>query len=441
MGKITDYSRITTLTGDEVILLVQNGVTMKATLKDIQMGEPDAKGIYPDVPMNYVEIVRYSAQTSTTVVLNGNLDMVTQIAATAFPCTIDRNSLVTSYLNGNDVRKTADGLPSVLDDWTQPAMVRMGGIWVKYWYDSSTNTKHWRLSTKKVRGYRYKRRRYLNMYGGCVETHEEKSMLLSNSGKWTTQSKTLSAYHTAAKNLGSNFREIATQDRELYRLYFWLMEKTFNSQSKIRGICDVSWDWWGKFSQAGNGGQSSLAQFYQTGITNEVSGHKGETSVTVNNGSSDVTVKPYKWLWREGMLSGPYWIREIGYLKKAGKWYKANNINTVTSFDPTSDQYTYLCDECTQAGYILEDFKDTLIVSQTGGSDSTGHADNYRRADDAAGNNVYIPAGVGSANDGSYLGVSVLNSNHGVSASNPHFGGALASDDPTDPTAENTIAS
>ena len=131
MGKITDYSRITTLTGDEVILLVQNGVTMKATLKDIQMGEPDAKGIYPDVPMNYVEIVRYSAQTSTTVVLNGNLDMVTQIAATAFPCTIDRNSLVTSYLNGNDVRKTADGLPSVLDDWTQPAMVRMGGIWVK----------------------------------------------------------------------------------------------------------------------------------------------------------------------------------------------------------------------------------------------------------------------------------------------------------------------
>ena len=80
-------------------------------------------------------------------------------------------------------------------------------------------------------------------------------------------------------------------------------------------------------------------------------------------------------------------------------------------------------------------------MSQTGGSDSTGHADNYWRTDDAAGNNVYIPAGVGFAGLGSDLGVSVLTSDGVVSRSHPSYGGALASDDPTDPIAENTIAS
>ena len=37
------------------------------------------------------------------------------------------------------------------------------------------------------------------------------------------------------------------------------------------------------------------------------------------------------------------------------------------------------------------------------------------------------PAGVGNANNGSNLGVSVLNSNNVVSNSNPNYGGALTS--------------
>lgn len=432
---------VTSLTGSESIEIVQDGVSKRCTIEQIAAAQPDSKGIYPDVPLNRVTLKRFVAQASTTVVLCDNVGMVDALAATAYPVLIDRNSQIQAYLNGNDITKTADGLPATLDDWTLQAMTRMGGFYYKYYYVASTNEKVYHFSTKPVRGYKYKRRRFLNIFGGCIENHDGKDMLLSNANKFTTQSRNITQYHTAAKNLGEHFREIATQDREVYRMYFWLMEKTFDSQSVIRGICDVNSTQWSKLNRSADGGQSSYGQFYKTGVTNTVKGHKGVgATITLNNGEADIQVAPYKWLWREGMLSGPYWIWETGYLKKAGKWYRAKDINSNVNFDPTNtDYWEYLCDECATAGYILEDFEDTLIVTQSGGSTSTGHADNYWRADDATGNNVYIPAGVGRANGGSNLGVSVLSSSNVVSDSYPFYGGALASDDPTDTIADGTV--
>ena len=64
----------------------------------------------------------------------------------------------------------------------------------------------------------------------------------------------------------------------------------------------------------------------------------------------------------------------------------------------------------------------------------------YWRAEDAAGTDVYIPAGSGGANDGSYLGVSVLNSGNVLSHADPNSGSALDSDDPTDTIPDGTVA-
>ena len=128
-------------------------------------------------------------------------------------------------------------------------------------------------------------------------------------------------------------------------------------------------------------------------------------------------------------------------MKKADKWYVAKDINTFTSFDPTSDQYEYLCDAVkTTESYILENFEDTIIPSMVGGTDHTGHCDMYWRAEDAAGTNVYIPAGSGGAGSGSNLGVSVLRSSAVLSSAGPHCGSALASDDPTDTIPDGTGA-
>ena len=75
-----------------------------------------------------------------------------------------------------------------------------------------------------------------------------------------------------------------------------------------------------------------------------------------------------------------------------------------------------------------------------GGTDHTGHCDMYWRAEDAAGTNVYIPAGSGGANYGSNLGVSVLSSANVLSLATPGCGSALASDDPTDTIPDGTVA-
>ena len=64
----------------------------------------------------------------------------------------------------------------------------------------------------------------------------------------------------------------------------------------------------------------------------------------------------------------------------------------------------------------------------------------YWRAEDAAGTNVYLPAGSGGAHFGSDLGVSVLGSGSVLSNAFPHYGSALASDDPTDTIPDGTVA-
>ena len=169
-------------------------------------------------------------------------------------------------------------------------------------------------------------------------------------------------------------------------------------------------------------------------------GHKGEVSITVNNGESDKTVKAQKWGWIEGWLSGPYWLFVCGALKKADKWYVAKDINTFTSFDPTSEQYQYLCDAATTQGYILEDFDDTIIPTSIGGTDHTGHCDYYYRIEDDGGTKVFLPAGSGGAYLGSNLGVSVLDSHRVLSHALPISGSALASDDPSDTIPDGTVA-
>ena len=64
----------------------------------------------------------------------------------------------------------------------------------------------------------------------------------------------------------------------------------------------------------------------------------------------------------------------------------------------------------------------------------------YWRSEDAAGTNVYIPAGSGGATNGSNLGVSVLRSGDVLSSAFPNYGSALTSDDPTDTIPDGTVA-
>lgn len=274
--KISEMDPANPLTGSELFEIVQDGQSRKCSVSEIISAAPDANGVYPDVPLNRVTLKRFSGQTSATPVIIDNVGMINHIAATAYPVLIDRNSNIVAYLNGNDILKTSDGLPATLNDWTLQSMLQCGGFYRKYEYNASTNEKIFKFSIHKVRGYKYVRRRFLNLFGGTVETHDSKQVLLSNAGKWSTQNYNLTQYHQFAKNLGDHFREIATQDREVYRMYFWLIEKTFNSQSVFAGISNVTWDWWGKFTQAANGGQSSYGQFHKTGETMSISGHKGK---------------------------------------------------------------------------------------------------------------------------------------------------------------------
>lgn len=439
--KISEMGQANPLSGNEFFEIVQDGQSKKCSVSEILSAAPDANGVYPDVPLNRVTLKRFSGQTSPTPTICDNVGMIAEIQATAYPVLLDRNSRIAAYLNGNDMTKTADGLAAVLNDWTLQAMVRLGGIYYKYYYVASTNEKVYHFSTKKVRGYKYIRRRFLSCFNGTVETHEEKQILLSNAEKWSTQNYNLTQYHAFAKNLGDNYREMATQDREVFRFYFWLIETTFNSQSVFTGISNVDWTWWGKFSQADNGGQSSYAQFHKNGVTLDITGHKGEKSISVSNSDGTaLTVKPCKWLWRENQLSGPYWIWETGYLKKDSVWYRCKDLSKI-AFTITED-YEAICEDTgagSGGGYILENFEDTLIPQQLGASSTTGMCDNYWRQSSPGAGTVYIPAGVGSASDGSRLGVSVLNSGSVASDSRAHCGGTLASDDPTDQTVNGTV--
>lgn len=439
MGKFTSYSPLTKLVGNETLLLAQDGVVGTATLEQLRAAAPNNKGVYPDVPLNRVTIKRTVAQESTTVVLDDNLSMVDKILALIFPCLLDRNSQIAAYLNGNDTTKTADGLDAPLGDYTLQEMVRLGGFYKKYVYNAATNTKELRLSVYPVVGYKYVRRRFFPMKMGTVETQGGKQLLLSNSNKWSTQNYNVQQYHTFAKNLGDHYRDIAIQDFNIYRILFYLLKKTYNSQS-LYGTTGFKGDKWYATANSEDAATKNCKQPYKLGITNSIKGHEGALDAqtyTYADGTT-TTFKPYKFLWCEGFLAGPYWIRCTGALKKNHKWYVAKDINTCTTFEATDDSHEYLCDACKDEGWIEETFEDTMFVTAVGGSDSKFFCDYYwRNKDDVTTN--FIPVVVGSAFYGSYVGVSCLYSSSGVSYANSDYGGAVASDDPTDLLADGTV--
>lgn len=438
--KISQLPEASLLTGSEMLEIVQNGVSVRCTLADLVSAAPDENGIYPDVPLNRVSIKRYSMQTSTIPVIEGNTGMIAKIMSTAYPALLDSNSRVAAYLNGNDITKTIDGLTATLTDPTLQVMAHLGGFWVKYEYDAATNTKTIKLSIYKVRGYRYVRGRYLACYGGVVIDGK----LLSIADQWTTQNYNIQQYHSFAKSLGDNYREIALQDHEVYRLMFWLIHQTYNTQSVYEGIDNADWTWW--YTNGGNvdAGYTYCAPFHKTGALNSLAGHEGEMSLTVTNKAGvSVTVKPNKFLWCENRLSGPYWIWATGYLKMNQTWYRCNDLSKI-AFTVTSD-YEAVCDEAGKdtsvtSSYILETFEDTMIPTALGASATTGMCDNYWRVANPAAATVYVPAVVGGASSGSLLGGSVLASDHVASSAYPYFGGALASDDPNETIADRTIA-
>jgi len=437
MTKFTDYPKASLLNGDETLLVAQDGAIKQCSLADIAAAAPNQAGVYPDVPLNRITIKRFAAQESATVVATDNLGMMSRIFALFFPCLIDRNSNIVAYLNGNDTTKTIDGLAATLDDYSMPCMVRLGGYYRKYEYDAVTNTKIEKYSVYPVKGYKYIRRRFFPMFAGEVEEQGGKKILTSNANKWATQNYNIQQYHEYAKNMGDNFRAIAIQDFNEYRKMFFMWKRSYNCQS-FYGITGFDWNKWSATPNA-ESGKTGVAQPYINGVTTSIKGMEGqlaEQTFTYKDGTTQ-KYKPYKFLWAEGFLAGPWWLRCSGALKKADKWYVAKDINTCATWEATDDSHQYLCDACTKEGWILENFEDTMFVTQVGGSDTKGLCDYYYRADSQTTN--YIPVVVGSANSGSNVGVSCLDSGNGVSGSYSDLGSALASDDPTDTLTDGTV--
>ena len=437
MTKFTDYPKASLLNGDETLLVAQDGAIKQCSLADIAAAAPNQAGVYPDVPLNRITIKRFAAQESATVVATDNLGMMSRIFALFFPCLIDRNSNIVAYLNGNDTTKTIDGLAATLDDYSMPCMVRLGGYYRKYEYDAVTNTKIEKYSVYPVKGYKYIRRRFFPMFAGEVEEQGGKKILTSNANKWATQNYNIQQYHEYAKNMGDNFRAIAIQDFNEYRKMFFMWKRSYNCQS-FYGITGFDWNKWSATPNA-ESGKTGVAQPYINGVTTSIKGMEGqlaEQTFTYKDGTTQ-KYKPYKFLWAEGFLAGPWWLRCSGALKKADKWYVAKDINTCATWEATDDSHQYLCDACTKEGWILENFEDTMFVTQVGGSDTKGLCDYYYRADSQTTN--YIPVVVGGASNGSDVGVSCLTSYSGVSYSYSDNGSALASDDPTDTLTDGTV--
>lgn len=440
MGKFSDYSKATSLLGDETLLVLQNGSVKRASVEELMSASPNNAGIYPDVPLNRVTVKRFVNQDSAQVVTTDNIGMIDKIFSLFCPCLIDRNSRIVAYLNGKDVTKTADGLTATLDDYTMQCMVRIGGFWMKYEYDAITNTKIEKYSIYKVKGYKYVRRRFFPMYGGTIDSSTGKNLLISNANRWTTQNMNITVYHTAAKNLGDNFRAIAIQDYNIYRKMFFLWKKNYNSQ-KFYDITGFNWNkWYATPNSDEDAKTNNCCQLYKTGITNSILDMEGKTDAqtfTYSDGDAK-DFYPYKFLWAEGFLSGPYWIKCTGALKQNHKWYVAKDINTCTTF-AIDDYHKYLCDAPTDSGWIYEDFEDTMFPSAIGASDSKGLCDYYwTNSTDIT--SIFIPLVVGNAYRGSDIGCSCLLSHLALSAVYPNLGSALASDDPTDLTSDGTVA-
>lgn len=446
--KISEMTTAGYLDGSEYIEIVQNGVSMKATLQMIKDAAPVSDS-YPDVPLNRVVMKKYANQTSALPTIEGNLALRNNILAMCFPALLDRNSNVSAYLNGANCLKTADGSPANLTRWNYPCMTRVGGFWFDYQYEASTNIKYYKFSPYKVKGYRYIRRRYIGMFNANTVTNSEdgvsKTFLCSNYDVYTKQSISVQNAHSYAKNLGPHYRAMADQDHEIYTLLFWLLKGNFNSQAIYRGIVDVNSTNWSNYNKTADGGQSSYGQFHKNGATIGLTSHEGEVSLSVTdfpNGA--ITVKPNRFLWRENGLGGPYFIFMSGRLIIDNVVWQVNDLSKI-AFTKTDD-FVQLCSLASIAPAtdssqnILETYRDTIMPAAIGGSSTTGMCDMWYGLAAPIAGGVYVPARLGYADCASYAGLVYLASNCGPSNTRADCGVSLASDDPTDTIPDGTIA-
>ena len=431
------------------IEVVQDGVSKQASIAMIAAAAPVA-GVYPDVPINRVTIKRFSGQLSPSYVYEDNTSLMTKILALCKPVLLNRDSLVDTYLSGSNCRKSADGYPANLTSWDKPAMTLIGGFWKKYDYDASTNTKYFKFSPYKVKGYKYVRRRYVGMFNGNTVTNSadglSKTFLCSNYDVYTTQSISLGNAHSYAKNLGTHFRAMADQDLDVYALLFSLFKGTVHTQGVYEGITNVNGTNWAAYNKSADGGASSYAQFHKNGATIGLTTHEGEVSLSVAdfpNGA--ITVKPNRFLWRENGLAGPYYLFTSGRLIIDNVVWQVNDLSDI-AFTKTDD-FTQLCSLVGIAPSsdawqnILETHEDTLMPSAIGGSATTGMCDSWYGLAAPTVGGVYVPARLGAAGRGSYCGLRLLHSYYGPSVADAYCGVSLASDDPTDTIADGTIAS
>lgn len=434
---------------DARIEVVQGGVSKQATIEMIAQAAP-VDGLYPDVPINRVTIKRFSGQLSPLYVYEDNTSLMTKILALCKPVLINRDSLIDTYLSGSNCLKSADGYPANLTAWDKPAMTLIGGFWMRCEYDASTNTKYFKFSPYKVKGYKYIRRRYVGMFNGNTVTNSadgsSKTFLCSNYDVYTTQSISLQNAHSYAKNLGTHFRAMADQDLDVYALLFSLFKGTVHTQGVYEGITNVNSTNWAAYNKSADGGASSYAQFHKNGATIELITHEGEVSLSVTdfpNGA--ITVKPNRFLWRENGLGGPYFIFMSGRLIIDNVVWQVNDLSNI-AFTKTAD-FVQLCSLASIAPAsdgsqnILETYRDTIMPSAIGGSSTTGMCDAWYGLAAPAAGAVYVPARLGNASRASSAGLVYLYSASGPSYSLTDCGVSLASDDPTDTIADGTIAS
>ena len=447
--KISDLEQITLLNGSEMFEVVQDGVSKRASPEMIMASAPSQNGTYPDVPLNRVTIKRFSGQLSHLYVYEDNTSLLDNILSLCKPVLLNRDSLIDTYLSGSNCLKSADGYPANLTAWDKPAMSLIGGFWMKYEYDASTNEKITKISPYKVKGYKYIRRRYVGMFNGNTVTNSadgsSKTFLCSNYDVYTTQSITLQNAHSYAQNLGTHFRAMADQDLDVYALLFSLFKGTVHTQGVYEGITNVNGTNWAAYNKSADGGASSYAQFHKNGATIGLTTHEGEVSLPVADfPSGAITVKPNRFLWRENGLAGPYALFTSGRLIIDNVVWQVNDLADI-AFTKT-EAFVQLC---SLAGIspptngwqnILETHEDTLMPSAIGGSATTGMCDQWYGLAAPTAGGVYVPARLGLAHVGAVVGLRFLGSDRGPSDALASCGVSLASDDPTDTIADGTIA-
>lgn len=450
--KISDLDLITCLNGSEMFEVAQDGVSKRASLEMIMASAPSQNGTYPDVPLNRVTIKRFSGQLSPLYVYEDNTSLMANILSLCKPVLLNRDSLVDTYLSGSNCLKSADGYPANLTSWDKPAMTLIGGFWMKYEYNASTNEKITKISPYKVRGYKYVRRRYVGMFNGNTVTNSadgsSKTFLCSNYDVYTTQRITLQNAHSYAKNLGTHFRAMADQDLDVYALLFSLFKGTIHTQGVYEGITNVNDEKWWVYDKSADGGASNYGQFHKNGATIGLTSHEGEVSLSITDfPDGAITVKPNRFLWRENGLAGPYNLFTSGRLIIDNVVWQVNDLADI-AFTKTED-FVQLCSLAGIAPSlpygdsqsILETHEDSIMPSAIGGSATTGMCDEWYGMGTPTAGYAYVPGRLGYAASGARAGLRFLYSGRGPSTPNSSYVVSLASDDPTDTIADGTIAS